>query len=129
MWSRTFTHPDTGCTVEIADDGRGAWAFLRDPAGDIIGDVWLYNRVAPPQQLDLTRSELAPFLNPLSLARPLEGPLPSRAQLDVRWTMTDEVLLADVLVREALLARLSPGTQPGWNTLAVCDGPLALVLT
>jgi hypothetical protein len=46
----------------------------------------------------------------------------------VRWLADDALLLAEVYVRGTLLARLSPGAQPGWNVLATSDGPLAQVM-
>lgn len=120
-----FTHAETGCSLVIDDDGRVAYAFLRGPDEEIIGDVWLYNRVpcdAPP---DWTDASQAPFLNPPALARPLDGPPPGPSELDVRWTLDGPLLLADVLVRGELLARLSPGSAPGWNVLALAAGPCA----
>ena len=35
----------TGYAVVIDDDGRAAYAYLRDPQRRIVGDVWLYNVV------------------------------------------------------------------------------------
>ena len=46
----------------------------------------------------------------------------------MEWTLDGELLLADILLRGNLLARLSPGSQPGWSTLAKEDGPCARVL-
>jgi hypothetical protein len=120
-----FHHPETGCSLVIDDDGRVAWAYLRGPDEDIIGDVWLYNRVACVEAPDWTDEAQAPFLNPPGLARALEGPLPGPADLSVRWTLDGPLLLADVLVRGVLLARLSPGSAPGWNVLALGAGPCA----
>ena len=36
-------HPATDCRLIIDDDGRVACAYLLDPEGVIVGDVWLYN--------------------------------------------------------------------------------------
>ena len=106
-----------------------AWAYLRAPDGEIIGDVWLYNRVDPPAEADFTDPRNAPFLNPAMLAAsldqpPAEGP----GDVSVEWTLAEGVLTADVFLRGALLGRRSPGSQPGWSTLARETGPLAKVL-
>jgi hypothetical protein len=118
-----FPHASTGCSLVIDDDGRVAYAYLRDPERAIIGDVWLYNRAA--ESADWADPSKLPFPNPPEFARPLDGPLPGPGDLTVRWTADEVLLLADVLLRGELLARLSPGAQPGWNVLAMRDGPLA----
>lgn len=124
-----FQHAETGLAVVIDDDGRVAWAYLRTADGEVIGDVWLYNHGPAPEEPDWTDPTQVPFLNPASLARDLEQP-PARARDDVavEWTVDGELLLADVFLRGELLARLSPGSQPGWSTLAKDDGPCARVL-
>jgi hypothetical protein len=121
-----FRHAETGLSVVIDDDGRVAYAYLRDLEGDIIGDVWLYNREVDPKA-DWADPSQAPFPNPRSHARPFEGRLPSRASdFSVEWTLADQLLLCDVSVHGVRLARLSPGAAPGWNVLALAEGPCAL---
>ncbi len=120
-----FRQPDLGVSVVVDDDGRVAWAYLRDGLGDIIGDVWLYNRAPSPVEADWSDPRAAPFLNPLSHARPFDQPLPTEADLSVEWTLEGELLLADVHVHGVLLARLSPGSAPGWSRLATEAGPCA----
>lgn len=123
-----FTQPELGLSVVIDDDGRVAYAYLRDGLGEIIGDVWLYNRAPAPAVADWSDPREAPFLNPRSHARPLDQPLPAEEDLAVAWTVDGELLLADVFVHGVLLARLSPGSAPGWNRLATLEGPCALPL-
>jgi hypothetical protein len=120
----TFAH-ESGCSVVIDDDGRVAYAYLRGPDDDIIGDVWLFNRIDVKTPVDWADPTQAPFPNPPQLARPFEGKLPRAKDLDVRWTLDGPLLLADVLVRGQVLARLSPGSTPGWNVLALAVGPCA----
>ena len=122
----SFPHRETGCSLVIDDDGRVAYAFLRGPDDEIIGDVWLYNRTPCPQPPDWTDPTQAPFLNPESMARTLEGRLPTSDELTVAWTLDGVLLLADVKLRGELLARVSPGSAPGWNVLALEAGPCAL---
>lgn len=124
-----FRHPETGLSVVIDDDDRVAYAYLREPEGEIIGDVWLYNRVADPDHADWSDPTQAPFPNPRTHARALDRPLPSGVEdLEVAWRLEGELLLADVLLHGALLARLSPGSAPGWSVLATESGPCAQVM-
>lgn len=123
-----FRHAETGLALVLDDDGRVAYAYLRAPEGDIVGDVWLYNRLPAPEVADWSDPPQAPFPNPATHARALERLPQSAAELSVEWTLDGPLLLADVLLRGALLARLSPGSAPGWNVLATLDGPCAQVL-
>jgi hypothetical protein len=122
----SFQHAETGCSLVIDDDGRVAYAYLRGPDDEIIGDVWLYNRTPCLEAPDWTDVTQAPFLNPASMARPLEGPPTTTAELSVEWTLDGILLLADIHLRGELLARVSPGSAPGWNVLALEAGPCAV---
>jgi hypothetical protein len=122
-----FSHPPTGCRLVFEDTGAVATAWLEGPEGEVLADVWLYNRGAGPESL---RCEAPPFLNPDALSRPLDQPYPaSPEELHATWTVDGELLLAELFLRGALLARLSPGSQPGWSACARQDGPLARVLS
>lgn len=124
-----FRHAETGLSVVIDDDDRVAYAYLRAPEGDIIGDVWLYNRAAAADLADWSDPKQAPFPNPGTHARPLDRALPERGEdFAVSWRIDGELLLADVLLHGALLARLSPGSAPGWSVLATVSGPCAQVM-
>ncbi|PZR07185.1 MAG: hypothetical protein DI536_28415 [Archangium gephyra] len=122
-----YRHTLTGCFVVINDDGRVAYAYLHEPEGEIIGDVWLYNRVPTPDVADWSNPLDAPFPNPASHARALDQALPEREDdLSVEWTVDGELLMADVHLRGVFLARLTPGSAPGWNVFATRRGPCAL---
>jgi hypothetical protein len=124
-----FQHAETGLAVVFDDDGRVAWAYLRTLDGEVIGDVWLYNHGPAPAEADWTDTTRVPFLNPAALAHDLDQPpAKKRSDVTVEWTLDGELLLADIFLRGTLLARLSPGAQPGWSTLAKDDGPCARVL-
>lgn len=124
-----FAHPETGLALVFDDDGRVAWAYLRTADGDVIADVWLYNHGPAPEEADWTNCTQVPFLNPSSLAHDLDqSPARTARDVTVKWTLDGELLLADIFLRGALLGRLSPGSQPGWATLAKEDGPCARVL-
>ncbi|MEW6432110.1 MAG: hypothetical protein AB1730_11445 [Myxococcota bacterium] len=124
-----FLHDETGLAVVVDDDGRVAWAYLRTMDGEVIGDVWLYNHGPAPEAVDWTDPAQVPFRNPAPLANDLgQAPARTRDDVTVEWTLDGELLLADVFLRGEWLARLSPGSQPGWSTLAKDDGPCARVL-
>lgn len=119
-------HRPTGFALCVIDDGRVGWAYLCGPEGEVLGDVWLYNHGPAPTRFDFNRQPLA---NVAALARPLPQPPPETpADIEVRWRVDGELLLADVWLRGQLLARVTPGSQPGWSALALDDGPCACVL-
>lgn len=121
-----FVDEATGVSVRLVLGGRAAWATLADPDGQLIGDAWLYNVGPAPEAIELTAPPTEPAPNAAALSSPLEQP-PGRARGDfeVRFTLDGELLLADVFLRGEWLARLSPGSQPGWAAHATAPGPFA----
>jgi hypothetical protein len=121
-----FVDEGTGLSVLVVLGRRAAWATLADPEGQLIGDAWLYNVGPAPEAIDLTAPPGEPAPNAAHLSRPLAQP-PGRAKgdFDVRFTLNGELFLADVFLRGEWLARLSPGSQPGWATHAAAPGPFA----
>ncbi|HVS70177.1 MAG TPA: hypothetical protein VHQ47_02865 [Phycisphaerae bacterium] len=114
-------------SVLVEDDGRVAYAYLRDN-GNIIGDVWLYNRLTAPQ-IPEWRLEPAqpPFLNPqeFSVSPPFSIPI-NKYRCTVDWRSIEaNKEVADILVDGMLIARLARNAKPGWSVFAVKDGPLA----
>jgi hypothetical protein len=126
-----FEDPQTGCSVVIDDDGRVAYAYLRDPDQEIIGDVWLYNRAATPAKPDWDHRTVEPFLNPFDFVRTdIEIALPDGAtDFSIGWNL-DNPSDPNVIIylRDQVWAILAPGATPGFCKLAALDGPLARVL-
>jgi hypothetical protein len=121
----------TGCSVVIDDDGRVAYAYLRDLDQEIIGDVWLYNRAATPAKPEWDYRPVEPFLNPLDFVRTdIEIALPDGAtDFSIGWnlgTQSDPNVI--IYLRHQVWAILAPGAKPGFCRLAKTDGPLARVL-
>ena len=58
-----FVAPSKRYSLVFEDDGKVAYAYLKH-AGEIVGDVWLYNRAGTPLVPEWTDIERAPFLNP-----------------------------------------------------------------
>lgn len=115
----------------IEDNGRVAYAYILDDAGDICGEVWLYNRCAAPDEPEWSSPDKLPFANPKGYVRTDAGfELPTSASdFSVRWSRADDGgCQAEILIRDRLVARLTRGGRPGWCVLAAQDGPLARML-
>src|SRR6185503_17482792 len=98
-----------------------------DPDDAIIGDVWLYNRGPAPIEPEWGDREGAPYANPQPFVRfeqDFRVPV-TISDLSVNWGEEEGACVARVRVHGRLLAKVIPGSQPGWNVLAAKDGPLA----
>ncbi|RWY57263.1 hypothetical protein [Mucilaginibacter gilvus] len=119
---------DNAYAVTIEDDGRVAYAYL-NYYGDIVSDVWLYNRAATPAGSFLNTDEM-PALNPADYIKKdvTITPISDAAQVRCEWDETaDGEIEAAILLRDKFIAELIPGAKPGFSVLAAKDGPLALV--
>ncbi len=126
-FSVDFIHDLTGLRLVVAVDTRVAWAYLLEGEADIIADVWLFNLVSAPAELELEGEP--PFLNSAALAAPFDQSTDFVADdFSVEWLLDGELLLAELFLNGVLVARLSPGASPGWSAFARSDGPLALAL-
>ncbi len=116
--------PGTSYSVVVEDDGRVAYAYLREKER-IIADVWLYNRCNAPQEADWTDPSKAPFLNPISHAiDDSQGFIEERRDVDAVWH-EDAAMSVTIRIRGVDWAVLIPGARPGWCRLARKAGPLA----
>ena len=119
----------TGYSAVFEDDGRVAYAYLLFE-DKIVSDVWLYNRIATPQEPEWRDRSKAPFANPLGFAA--SEPFPpalDETEVAFAWSRgtTGQTELR-IFIRGEYHAALVPGSKPGWCKLAVKDGPLARVL-
>lgn len=116
--------PDERYSVVVDDDGRVAYAYLRD-GEQIVADVWLYNRCETPQTPTWADRSKHPFVNPASFARENDlGPLTSEQQVRIEWGDG----AADIYLHGRLWATFRSGDKPGSCVLATRNGPLAKVL-
>lgn len=112
----------------IDDDDRVCYAYLFDSDGSRLADVWLYNRVAAPNDFDDARHGLPPR-NPTAFVADTKFPLPtSPEEFSIQWWHEGDTYHARVFIRDKLVAILAPGTIPGWSAMAKKDGPVAKVL-
>jgi hypothetical protein len=116
--------------VVFEDDGRVAYAYLRDGA-KLISDVWLYNSGPTPDVPEWTDPSRMPFANPREFTAPESPPeLHSPKDVSARWIGDDnhQLIEVEVYLKGELFAKLAPGAKPGWSRLARKAGPLALPL-
>ena len=124
--------PDSNYSVLFEDDGKVAYAYLRDGTR-IVGEVWVYNcgdaPTTPEWRLPDARSRL-PFTNPVGFVRDEPRPTVRNASdIACRWEHdADGLASVEVLISGRLFARMKPGSKPGWSRLASRDGPNAKVL-
>jgi hypothetical protein len=104
---KTENDPHTGWSVEVEDDGRVCYAYLLSVEGQIVGDVWLYNRCDAPAEPEWTDSEKAPFANPRGFSGPIDFPLPrDETDIVVRWSRDEEGgALAELLIGGLIIGR------------------------
>jgi hypothetical protein len=128
---RNDKDPESGCSVDVEDDGRVCYAYFLSPDGEIVGDVWLYNRCEAPIEPEWTDRTKTPYANPRGYAQNQPSFQLPQDENDVviRWWRNEQgIRLADVLVRDLLIGRLGAAQKPGWARAAIRDGPLAKVL-
>jgi hypothetical protein len=124
-----FQDSASGYRVVVDDDGRVAYAYLLEPGGKIVGDVWLYNREATPDRPEWNDKSKLPFLNSARFAKePPPTRIDEESDVSVNWSGEDPPE-ATLFVRGQRYAVLRPGAKPGWSAGAKLDGPLAKVLS
>jgi hypothetical protein len=125
-----FKGPDERFTVVFDDDGRVAYASLLD-SGTICSDVWVYNVGDCPEEPEWRDKSKMPFRNPCAFTRPRDFQRPTTSrQVSFCWKRSGDggTLAVTVFLNDCPVARLAPGSKPGWARLALKDGPLARVL-
>jgi hypothetical protein len=117
--------PRSNYGVVIDEDHKVAYAYLKE-GERTVGDVWLYNVRAAPETPEWDTPENAPFMNPRGFAlaeRPRSYP---DARYEFRWLRAGEAFEGvEIVIDGVLIARLKPGSKPGWSRYARKDGPVA----
>ena len=119
---------DDAYAVTIDDNGRVANAYLTF-YGDVVSDVWLYNRVPTPAGSFLNTDEMPP-LNPADYIKKdvIATPIADATQVRLDWDESaDGDIEVAILLHDKFIAELIPGAKPGYSVLVAKDGPLALV--
>jgi hypothetical protein len=125
----SWTNERNGDVLTVRDDGRVAYAYyLR--AGEMRGHVWLYNRVAAPEELPWERPDAEanwPLVNAAGFAdEDPDDPPVEASEFDARFLLREEVWTGAIYVRGKLRAITGEDHTPGWSVLARHDSPLAL---
>lgn len=126
-----FDDARSGYSVIFDDDGRAAYAYLRDSTGKIVGDVWVYNRCQAPAEPEWHDVENLPCANAAAFTKPhLDfGPVEKVSELTIEWDDTPrKQVRARLFKNDLLIAILAEGVMPGWSSMAKKNGPLARVL-
>lgn len=126
-----FTSPCGSYLLTIEDDGKVAYAYLKEKAaGTIVGDVWLYNRCPSPADPEWSDPANAPFANPQayvsSEARVLEEV--GDCNFIVDWEGAETDVVAYIYLFGDLLAVVGVGDRPGYARLATTSNRLARVM-
>jgi hypothetical protein len=122
---RRFEHGEWAVVVE--DDDRVGYAYLLHRT-QIVGDVWLYNRLHAPHRPPWGQpDQLMPFLNPVEYldSHEIPGRSPSPGSLQVIWPEHPHDNRTAIYLDGRPLAWVRPGAKPGWSSLVIRDGPLA----
>jgi hypothetical protein len=126
-----FRSPCGDYLLTFDDDGKVAYAYLKNSNKEIIGDVWLYNRCPTPNPTEewKDRSKL-PFANCAGYVSD-EGRMqrhPMTKDVLVEWAYKGDAPVAHVYVFKELYGIVGPKDKPGYARLAIHDGPLAKMM-
>ena len=124
-----FESPCGRFVLTFEDDGKVAYAYLKNDDG-IVGDVWLYNRCATPEQPEWKERKNIPFANCkgyMSEDGRIKKRVGSRDVL-VDWEYENDEPVAYVYLFEDLYGVVGVDDKPGYARFAVKDSPLARVM-
>ena len=124
-----FNSPDGSCFLDFEDCGKVAYAYLKR-VGEIVGDVWLYNRCEAPVEPEWTNRSLIPFA--LSRDYLAEGGRMTvrvhAKDVKVDWEQEAAGPVAYVYVFDNLYGVLGVGDKPGYARFATKSSRLAQVM-
>jgi len=126
-----FTSPCGHFKITFEDDGKVAYAYLKEGlTGEIVGDVWLYNRYEAPDDQEWKNPANIPFANVRDYIDE-GGRVQRKLKLKdvlVDWEYEDGIPVAYVYIEEDLYGVLGVGDKPGYARHAIKNGPLAKVM-
>jgi hypothetical protein len=130
FFSQRLCNFNQSYSLAIEEDGRVAYAYLMYEE-DITGEIWLYNQISTPIKVNWENVDEMPFLNPEEYIKINIPPVVNEDEIRLQWVPNNNdnsVKEVDIYIRQKLIAKLSPGSTPGWSTVVIKDGPLAKVL-
>ena len=127
LMTSEFSGPNN-YSIVFEDNGIVAYSYLLR-VGEIVSDVWLYNRTAAPLERPWKAGVHPPYLNPVEYCRENTARLPDTIDdVKIEWQQQGPNTTALVKIVGILFATLSSSEKPGRALLAAKDGPLARVL-
>ena len=129
---KLFQKDEDSYSVVFEDDGRVAYAYLLNPSGSIVADVWLYNCCYTPVEPEWKDPKNMPFINPQAYVNESEHDafhaVDSISDVKIDWCNDAENVKVRIYIRNKYFASLDEGVAPGSSLFASKDGPLAKVL-
>jgi len=128
FYKQLFCENNQHYSVIVEDDGRVAYAYLLSE-NSIVGDVWLYNQLPSPNEVNWKDNTGLPFLNPKEFTDYEIEPILTVDDIDLEWILSNikELQEVNICIHQKLLAKLSLGSKPGWSCIVIKSGPLALI--
>ena len=125
-----FQSPEPAVTLIFEDNGKVAYAYLKKN-GDIVGDVWLYNRCNTPNEPEWNNRKNIPFANSHEFVSD-DGhmdKLINSEDILVDWDTDDSGQpLAYIYLFEDLLGVVGIGDKPGYARFSIKNSPIAKVM-
>lgn len=125
-----FRAPIDEFVLDFNDDGKVAYAYLKNAHDAIVGDVWVYNRCRAPERSEWKDKANIPFANCAGFASDVEMMTRSINDGDVavEWQYDKGSPVARIYLFNELYAVVGVGDKPGSARLATKNGPLAKVM-
>jgi hypothetical protein len=124
-----FDSPCGRYALSFEDDGKVAYAYLKHD-GEVVGDVWLYNRCPTPTSPEWKDRKKIPFANCVPYVR--NGGRMTKAVLsknvNVDWDDGANGPVAYIYLFGDLYGVVGIGDKPGYARFAAKDGPLGKVM-
>lgn len=129
LFCQFFWEDNPDYSVIIEDDTIVAYVYLM-LGEEIIGDVWLYNRITPPENYKWSRENLPLLLPPrLIKGKQILIDPPATTDFKLKWEGNEQSNLLEVQVtlheRKVIL---KPGELPGWSSEVLQDSRFAKAL-
>lgn len=115
-----------GYAVVVEEENDTVYAYMICDE-EIVGDVWLCNRLITPVMDEWKTSTCMPFRNTASYCKEAMIDI-DISEIYTRWYIENDIVTADILHRDMVVGILKEGANPGYCINAKKSGPLALVM-
>jgi hypothetical protein len=124
-----FPSPCGVFKVTVEDNGKVAYAYLKR-ASEIVGDVWLYNRIRIPDAPEWGDRTKIPFANSRDYvgSGAILDVAPAADRINIDWEYEGNNPVAFVYVDGDLYGVVGVGDKPGYSRFAIKDSRLGRVM-